>query len=334
MAVNVHIPAPLRKLTAGQASVSAAGSTVVEAIDDLEANHPGVREHIFDEAGAIRRFVNIYVNNEDVRFLDGHETALKEGDKVAVLPAVAGGSGELSERERERYTRQMMLDGWGDNAQGKLKSATVFVAGAGGLGSPLTIYLAVAGVGHLVVCDYDAPELSNLNRQIVHNDERIGINKAVSAKQTLETLNPDISVTAVTDKIVAENVEALVGDADLIVDCMDNFPTRFLLNETAIKKGIPLVHGSVWGLEGRLGFFHPPETPCLRCLFPEAPPKEVFPVLGATPGVIGTLEAVEAIKYLSGFGTNLKGKLLVWDGAESDFMVVTVRKDPDCPACG
>jgi len=241
---------------------------------------------------------------------------------------------ELSDRELERYRRQMMLAGWGQKTQEKLKGATAFVAGAGGLGSPLTIYLAVAGVGHIRVCDFDAPELSNLNRQILHDDTRIGVNKSVSAKRTLETLNPDIQVTALTDKIVAENVDDMVGNADVIVDCMDNFPTRYLLNETAIRKHIPMVHGSVWGLEGRLSFIQSPETPCLRCLFPEAPPPEVFPVVGATPGVIGALQAVETIKYLTGVGTNLKGKFLIWDGMEMEFMTVAFRKDPDCPTCG
>ena len=240
----------------------------------------------------------------------------------------------LSDRELERYGRQMMLAGWGQETQEKLKEATAFVAGAGGLGSPLTIYLAVAGIGHIRVCDFDAPELSNLNRQILHDDTRIGVNKAVSAKRTLETLNPDIQVTALTDKVVAENVDEMVGNADVIVDCMDNFPTRYLLNEAAIRKQIPMVHGSVWGLEGRLSFIQPPETPCLRCLFPEAPPPEVFPVVGATPGVIGTLQAVETIKYLAGVGTNLKGKFLIWDGLEMEFMTVAFRKDPNCPACG
>ena len=241
---------------------------------------------------------------------------------------------KLSERELERYRRQMIMDGWGEAAQQKLSDATVFVAGAGGLGSPLTIYLAVAGVGHLRICDFDAPELSNLNRQILHDDTRVGTNKAVSAKQTLGTVNPDIRVTALTDRIVAENVDDLVGRASVIVDCMDNFPTRYLLNESAIRKQIPLVHGSVWGLEGRLSFIHVPDTPCLRCMFPGAPPSEIFPVLGATPGVIGTLQALETVKYLTGVGTNLRGKLLVWDGSEMEFLTVGVRRDPECPACG
>ncbi len=240
----------------------------------------------------------------------------------------------FSEEELKRYHRQMLMEGWGEETQRKLKQSTIFIAGAGGLGSPVSIYLAVAGIGHIRICDFDSPDWSNLNRQILHDHTRIGTNKAVSARQTIEKLNPDIKVSAFTDKIVAENVDELVGDSELILDCMDNFPTRYLLNECAIRKNIPLVYGSIWGMDGRLSFIKSPETPCLRCLFPEAPPSEVFPVLGATPGVIGCLQALEAVKYLTGVGSNLKGKLLVWDGSKTEFRTFRVPKDPDCPACG
>lgn len=239
----------------------------------------------------------------------------------------------LSDDERKRYNRQMLIDGWGEPAQLKLKNSTVFVAGAGGLASPAAIYLAVAGVGHIKLCDFDSPELANLNRQILHDDTRIGTNKAVSGKSTLERLNPRVRITAHTDKIDAGNIDALVGDAGIIVDCMDNFPTRYVLNDCAIRKKIPLVHASVWGMEGRLTFIHVPETPCLRCIFPESPPKEVFPVLGATPGVIGVMEAMETLKYLAGVGQTLKGRLLLWNGADADLRVLKVRRDPNCPAC-
>lgn len=241
---------------------------------------------------------------------------------------------EFTQEELNRYNRQMMMDGWGQETQEKIKNSTVFIAGAGGLGSPVSIYLAVAGVGTIRICDFDSPDWSNLNRQILHNHSRIGTNKAVSAKQTLAELNPHIAIEAFTDKIVAENVDELVGNADLILDCMDNFPTRYLLNECAIRKNIPLVHGSIWGLDGRITFIKAPETPCLRCYFPESPPKEVFPVLGATPGVIGTLQAMEALKYLSGIGKVLKGRLLVWSGNDMSFKTYRGFRDPDCPACG
>ncbi|MEW5746372.1 MAG: HesA/MoeB/ThiF family protein [Nitrospirota bacterium] len=239
----------------------------------------------------------------------------------------------LSQEELKRYTRQMMMDTWGEEIQQKLKRSTIFIAGAGGLGSPVSIYLAVAGIGNIRICDFDSPDWSNLNRQILHNHGRIGTNKAISAEQTLKELNPHVNVIAFTDKIVAENVDALVGNADLVVDCMDNFPTRYLLNECAIRKNIPLVYGSIWGMEGRLSFLTPPETQCLKCMFPEPPPSEVFPVVGATPGVIGSLQALEVIKYFTGVGENLKGKILVWDGKNVEFRKYRAYKDPACPVC-
>ncbi|MEW6002384.1 MAG: HesA/MoeB/ThiF family protein [Nitrospirota bacterium] len=239
----------------------------------------------------------------------------------------------FSREELNRYNRQMIMEGWGIETQKRLKESTVFIAGAGGLGSPVSIYLAVAGIGNIRICDFDVLDWSNLNRQILHNHNRIGTNKAASAKRTLEELNPDINVVALAEKIVSENVDTLVGDSAIIVDCMDNFPTRYILNEAAIRKDIPFVFGSIWGMEGRISFIKPPETPCLRCIYPEAPPSETFPVVGATPGVIGSLQALEVIKYFSGVGENLKGKLMVWDGYRVEFKNYRAYKDPDCPVC-
>lgn len=239
----------------------------------------------------------------------------------------------LSETELKRYDRQMRMNGWGVVGQEKLKASHVFVAGAGGLGSPASIYLAVAGVGRLSLCDFDAPEWSNLNRQILHSPSRIGVNKAISGQRTLGELNPEIKVTAHTEKIDEASVDRLIGDAQVIVDCMDNFPTRHVLSDCAQRKGIPLVHGAIWGMEGRLTVIQPPETPCLRCLVPESPPKEVFPVMGAVPGVIGSLEAIETIKLLLGLGEPLKNRMLIWDGLLQDFSFVKLQRDPSCSSC-
>lgn len=239
----------------------------------------------------------------------------------------------LSEDELKRYNRQIIIDGWGIETQEKLKKSTIFIAGAGGLGSPVAIYLAVAGIGNIRICDFDSPDWTNLNRQILHNHRRIGINKALSAKQTLMELNPHINVVALIDEINPTNVDDLVGESTLIIDCLDNFPARYILNEAAVRKRIPLIHGSIWGFEGRLSFIKPKETACLKCIYPESPPDEVFPAVGATPGVIGSLQAIEAIKFLTGIGTLLMGKLLVWDGKSMSFKTFKIYKDPQCPIC-
>ncbi len=244
------------------------------------------------------------------------------------------GGPALSPAELARYQRQMMLPGWGPETQGVLKQASVFLAGAGGLASSAAIYLAVAGLGRLVLCDDDQVEASNLNRQILHDPGRIGVAKVDSARATLARLNPELEVVALRARIGGDNVDALVGQAQVIVDCLDNFQTRYLLNDTAMRKGIPLVHGSVYGLEGRLSFIHVPHTACLRCIFPAAPPPATFPVLGATPGVIGAMQALEVIKYLARVGSNLSGKLLAWDGGSLSFQLLRTVRDPRCPSCG
>ncbi|MEW5960825.1 MAG: HesA/MoeB/ThiF family protein [Chloroflexota bacterium] len=240
----------------------------------------------------------------------------------------------LTETDLIRYNRQIKLNGWGEAGQEKLKSACVFIAGAGGLGSPVAIYLAVAGVGELRLCDMDRLELSNLNRQILHPERRIGEFKAVSGAGTLKDLNPSINVAALAERLDESNIDRLVGRPNLIIDCLDNYDTRYLLNEYSLRHQIPLVHGAIWGMSGQVSFFHPPETPCLRCLVPEPPPGETFPVVGVTAGIIGCIQAMEALKYLAGVGELLKGQLLLFDGEEMSFFSVKVERSPHCPACG
>ncbi len=248
-------------------------------------------------------------------------------------PDVSSKPSGLTNLELKRYQRQMLLEGWDVKGQEMLKKSCVFIAGAGGLGSPVAIYLAAAGVGRLRICDYDTLEVSNLNRQILHTHTRIGKYKALSAKITLKKINPHVDVEAFFEKIDEKSVSKLVGDATLIVDCMDNFPTRYILNDFAVRKGLVLVHGSIWGLEGRLTTIRFPQTPCFACIFPDSPPSGVFPVAGVTPGVIGCLQATEVIKYLVGIGENLYNKLLVYNGKNMSFQQLKVRPDPECPVC-
>ena len=239
----------------------------------------------------------------------------------------------LSSKETERYQRQMIISGWGEEGQEKLRASTVFIAGAGGLGSPVSIYLAAAGVGTIRICDFGEPELSNLNRQILHAEADIGINKAVSARDALMETNPHVKVEPLQEKITDESVKALVGKSDIILDCLDNFEARHVINRYAVQNGLPFVHAGIHGLSGQITFVHAPETPCLQCIFPGSVPKEVFPVAGVTPGVVGVLEATEALKWLVGIGENLKGRLLIWEGELMEFQNVEVKKDPDCPVC-
>lgn len=241
---------------------------------------------------------------------------------------------ELTEQERIRYGRQMLIPGWGEEGQLRLKGASAFVAGAGGLGSPVAIYLAVAGTGEIRICDDDVVELSNLNRQILHPEARIGLSKAISAAESLEALNSAIEARPYSDYMNASNVAEIVGQPDIVVDCLDNYNTRYLLNDYCLERGIPFVHGAIESLMGQVTFLSPPETPCLRCIFPEAPPPRVFPVLGATPGVIGTIQAMEALKYLAGVGATLKNRLLIVEGEDMTFTTIRVERSPSCPSCG
>jgi molybdopterin/thiamine biosynthesis adenylyltransferase len=241
---------------------------------------------------------------------------------------------KLTQDESVRYQRQMVLQGWGEAGQIKLKNSTVLIVGAGGLGSPVSIYLTVAGVGEIRICDADTVGLSNLNRQVVHTDASIGELKVTSAARALRALNPNVNVVPISDFLDRDSVERIVGQPDVVVDCLDNVETRYTLNSYCINKGIPLVHGAVWGMLGQATFIQPPQTPCLRCLYPELPPKEIFPVLGATPGVIGCIQAMETLKYLTGVGTTLKGTLLVFDGEDMTFTPLKIEREPACPECG
>jgi len=240
----------------------------------------------------------------------------------------------LTEYDRARYGRQVMIDGWGEAGQERLKDASVFVAGAGGLGSPVSVYLAIAGVGELHICDADTIELSNLNRQILHTEQRIGESKATSAAQTLGEQNPSIKIVPHSDYLSADNIAAVVGQPDIVVDCLDNYETRYLLNDYCLERGIPYVHGAVEGLLGQVTFLHPPQTPCLHCIFPQAPPRRLFPIVGATPGVIGCIQVLETLKYLVGIGSTLGGRLLLFDGTDMTFTPIQVRRRPSCPHCG
>jgi len=246
----------------------------------------------------------------------------------------------LSSEQRNRYQRHLLLPEVGETGQLKLLDAKVLLLGAGGLGSPAGLYLAAAGVGTIGIIDMDVVDASNLQRQILHNTDRIGERKVDSAKKTLTLMNPDVNVVTYDVRLGADNILDIIDGYDLIVDGTDNFPTRYLVNDASLLKRIPVVHGSIFRFEGQVTVFNPYVGPCYRCLLPEPPPPELAPscseagVLGVLPGIVGSLQAVEAIKLLLGIGETLQGRLLAYDALEESFRTFKVRRDPQCPACG
>ncbi|HEX2506333.1 MAG TPA: molybdopterin-synthase adenylyltransferase MoeB [Gaiellaceae bacterium] len=247
----------------------------------------------------------------------------------------------LPEHQRRRYSRHLLIPEVGEEGQQKLLDARILLIGAGGLGSPASLYLAAAGVGTLGIVDDDVVDSTNLQRQIVHNEERLGASKAESARETIEALNPDVTVKTFKERLTSENVDRILGEGwDAIVDGADNFPTRYLLNDASVWHGIPVVHGSIFRFEGQTTVFKPHAGPCYRCLFPQPPPPELAPscaeggVLGVLPGIVGSLQASEALKLVLGIGETLVGRLLLFDALETTFTEVSLRRDPDCPVCG
>src|SRR5687768_8453701 len=247
----------------------------------------------------------------------------------------------LDEAKRRRYSRHLLIPEVGEEGQLRLLDARILLIGAGGLGSPASLYVAAAGVGTLGIVDDDAVDETNLQRQIVHSTDRLGESKAESAKRTIEALNPDVTVKVFKERLSSENVDRILGEGwDVIVDGADNFPTRYLLNDASVWHGIPIVHGSIYRFEGQTTVFKPHGGPCYRCLFPQPPPPELAPscaeggVLGVLPGVIGSLQANEALKLSLGIGEPLVGRLLMFDALEGTFTEIKLRRDPDCPVCG
>jgi sulfur-carrier protein adenylyltransferase/sulfurtransferase len=247
---------------------------------------------------------------------------------------------QWSPDQRQRYSRHFLIPEVGEEGQGKLLESRVLLVGAGGLGSPAALYLAAAGVGTLGIIDSDTVDLSNLQRQILHTTERVGVAKTKSATETLNALNPDVQVIAIQDRLTNENVVEILSDYDVIVNGADNFATRYLLNDACVLTGKPIVDGSIFRFEGQVTVYKPGDGPCYRCLFPEPPPPDLAPscdaagVLGVLPGVVGVLQATEAIKLLLGQGEPLVGRLLTFDALSATFRTLRIRRDEECPACG
>jgi adenylyltransferase/sulfurtransferase len=335
MAITVKFFANFRE-AAGRDKAQVEGAADVGSLIEKLVKLCGeklAREIYLPNSKELVETVHILVNGKVINILNGLDTPLKDGDVVAIFPPVSGGV--LTPKELERYGRQIIIPGFGKEGQLKLKRAHVFVAGLGGLGSPSCIYLIAAGVGHLTIIDEQRVDRSNLNRQILHWEMDVERSKAGSAIEKLVAMNPNVRVDSMLKRITPKNVDGLIKGADVVVDGMDNYPTRYLLNEACVRHRIPFVHGAVEGLMGQMMTVVPGKGPCLKCFVPREPPKKpIFPVLGATPGVIGCLQAMETIKLITGIGKPLVGRLLIFNGADMTFDEMKVKRDPRCPVCG
>src|SRR5919106_2621778 len=347
MANTIHIPTPLRPFTDKKESVEVSGKTVGELLADLTKRHEGLRKHLYTDEGKLRNFVNVYLNDEDIRYLQREQTPVKPGDSLSIVPSVAGGAPsatevqpELSQDEIKRYSRHLIMPEVGIDGQRKLKAASVLCIGAGGLGSPAAMYLAAAGVGTIGIVDFDVVDFSNLQRQLLHGTPDVGRSKLASAKDRLNALNPNVHIETYETALSSENALKLFEPYDVILDGTDNFPTRYLVNDACVLLGKPNAYGSIFRFEGQASVFGAKDGPCYRCLYPEPPPPGLVPscaeggVLGVLPGIIGTIQATETIKLILGIGEPLIGRFLIYDALKMRFRELKLRKDPECPVCG
>lgn len=349
MPVTISIPTALRHFAGGQSRVVVEASTAGEALDALTREYGELRKHLYNDQNALRSFVNVYVNDEDIRHQEGVDTKVREGDSVMIVPSIAGGSSAvvddketlpaLSNEEIARYSRHLIMPEVGLKGQQRLKAASVLMIGTGGLGAPVGMYLAAAGVGRLGIVDFDVVEASNLQRQIIHGTKDIGRRKIESARDRLRDINPHIEIETHESRLMSDNAIRLFKNYDIIVDGTDNFPTRYLVNDACVLTGKPNVYGSIFRFEGQASVFWAERGPCYRCLYPEPPPPGLVPscaeggVLGVLPGIVGAIQANETIKLILGAEDTLVGRLLLFDAWAMKFRELKLRKDPQCPIC-
>ena len=359
---TIHIPTPLRPFTDKKESVEVDGKTVGELLVDLTKRYDGLRKHLYADDGRLRNFVNVYLNDEDIRYLQREQTPVKPGDSLSIVPSVAGGAPtattpgapaknvgaglqagpmpDLSQDEIKRYSRHLIMPEVGIDGQRQLKASSVLCIGAGGLGSPAAMYLAAAGVGRIGIVDFDVVDFSNLQRQLLHGTPDVGRSKLASAKDRLHALNPHVEIETYETALSSENALKLFEPYDVILDGTDNFPTRYLVNDACVISGKPNAYGSIFRFEGQASVFATKDGPCYRCLYPEPPPPGLVPscaeggVLGVLPGIIGVIQATETIKLMLGIGEPLIGRFLIYDALKMRFRELKLQKDPECPVCG
>ena len=338
----------------------AAGATLIDVREQVEWDAGHVAGALFIPQGVLLDRIEAAVPNRDEEIVLYCRSGARSGRMTAALQQVgytnvvnmAGGILQwqadalpveaptgLTPAQQSRYSRHLLIPEVGTAGQVKLLESKVLLIGAGGLGSPAALYLAAAGVGTLGIVDFDVVEASNLQRQVIHSTERLGVKKVDSARQSIQALNPDVKVVAIDEMLLADNVDRLIAGYDVILDGTDTFETRYLLNDAAVAAGIPVAHASVFRFEGQLTTFVPYEGPCYRCLYPTPPPPELAPgcsvagVLGVVPGIMGLLQANEVLKVLLGIGDPLVGRLLLFDALDGSFSELRLSRDPQCPTC-
>ena len=353
---KILIPTPLRQYTEKHDSVELSGATVGEVLSALTTKFPDLRKQLFSDEGKLRSFVNVYVNDEDIRYLKKDATPIAPGDTLSIVPSIAGGatgvveppasSTTLSKDEILRYSRHLIMPEVGMDGQLKLKNAKVLLVGTGGLGAPLGMYLAAAGVGRIGLVDFDVVDYTNLHRQVIHGTKDVGKKKLDSAAETMRDINPNVRLDLHEVALDSSNAMEICEPYDMIIDGTDNFPTRYLVNDVCVLQKKPNIYGSIFRFEGQATVFaYPshgtaPAGPCYRCLYPEPPPPGLVPscaeggVLGILPGTIGLIQATEAVKLMLGIGEPLVGRLMLYDALAMRFRELKLRRNPECPACG
>ncbi|MES1159557.1 MAG: molybdopterin-synthase adenylyltransferase MoeB, partial [Bacteroidota bacterium] len=359
---TVIIPTPLRKFTNNTAKLAVSAGTIQDTVKELTLNFPDLKKHLLDEGGNIRSYVNIFVGNDDIRNLQQEKTAVKEDTVISIVPAIAGGAPDaaaqgatngasngaaalFTKEELARYDRHIIIPGFGMEAQQKLKAAKVLVIGSGGLGSPVLLYLAAAGVGTLGIVDFDVVDDSNLQRQVLFGVNEIGKPKVEAARRRLEALNPYINLRVYNTHLNSQNALDILRDYDVIADGTDNFPTRYLVNDAAVLLGKPNVYASIFQFEGQVSVFNYKDAqgnpgPNYRDLYPTPPPPGLVPscaeggVLGVLPGIIGSLQALEVIKVITGVGETLSGRFYIFDALNFESRTFNIKRREDNPING
>jgi sulfur-carrier protein adenylyltransferase/sulfurtransferase len=344
---KVLIPTPLRQYVDKQDAIEVPGGTIGEVLNTLTSQYPDLKRHLYNDEGKLRSFVNVYVADEDIRYLNKDATPVKDTDTVSIVPSIAGGSAglaappvSLDKDEILRYSRHLIMPEVGMEGQLKLKQAQVLLVGTGGLGAPLGLYLAAAGIGRIGLVDFDVVDFTNLQRQVIHGTKDVGRKKLDSAADRMHDINPFVQIDKHEAALTSENALDILKDYDMVIDGTDNFPTRYLVNDACVLLGKPNVYGSIFRFEGQSTVFAYQGGPCYRCLYPEPPPPGLVPscaeggVLGILPGTIGLIQATEAVKLILGIGEPLVGRLLLYDALAMRFRELKLRRNVECPVCG